>query len=93
MVADVIARRVRVFGRVQGVFFRQAAVNQARTLGIEGWVHNARDGSVEAHIKGNADAVEQMVQWMRHGPSQASVEDVTIEGVEPEEVIGFSVRL
>jgi len=90
---DVIARKVRVFGRVQGVFFRQAAVNQARALGVEGWVHNARDGSVEAHIKGDAAAVDQMVQWMRQGPSKARVEDVTVEQVEPEDVSGFSVRL
>jgi acylphosphatase len=88
-----IARKVRVYGRVQGVFFRQAAVNQARTLGVEGWVHNARDGSVEAHIKGEREAVEQMVQWMRQGPSQARVEDVTVEQVEPEDVSGFSVRV
>ena len=91
--ADVIARKVRVFGRVQGVFFRQAAVNQARTLGVDGWVHNARDGSVEAHIKGDTAAVEQMVQWMRRGPSNARVEDVTVENVEPEDVTGFSVRI
>jgi len=90
---DVIARKVRVFGRVQGVFFRQGAVNQARALGVDGWVHNARDGSVEAHIKGQAEAVEQMVRWMRRGPSQARVDDVTVEEVEPEDVTGFSVRL
>jgi len=90
---DVIARKVRVFGRVQGVFFRQGAVNQARALGVEGWAHNARDGSVEAHIKGQAEAVEQMVRWMRRGPSQARVDDVTVEEVEPEDVTGFSVRL
>ena len=90
---DVIARKVRVFGRVQGVFFRQAAVNQARTLGVGGWVRNAPDGSVEAHIKGDSAAVEQMVGWMRRGPSNAWVEDVTVEDVEPEDVTGFSVRL
>jgi len=90
---DVIARKVRVFGRVQGVFFRQGAVNQARSLGVDGWVHNARDGSVEAHIKGEPGAVEQMVQWMRQGPSQARVEDITVEQVEPEDVTGFSVRI
>jgi acylphosphatase len=87
-----VGRKVRVYGRVQGVFFRQAAVNQARTLGVEGWVHNERDGSVEAHIKGEQEAVEQMVQWMRHGPSQARIEDVTVEAVDPEDVAGFSVR-
>jgi acylphosphatase len=90
---DGIARKIRVFGRVQGVFFRQASVNQARTLGVGGWVRNTRDGSVEAHIQGDPDAVEKMVQWMRHGPSQARVENVAVEEVEPEDVSGFSVRV
>ena len=90
---DVISRKVRVFGRVQGVFFRQGAVNQARNLGVDGWVRNARDGSVEAYLKGDSGVVEQMIQWLRRGPSQARVEDVTVEEVEAEELTGFSVRI
>jgi acylphosphatase len=92
-VASGIARKVRVFGRVQGVFFRQGAVNQARTLGIVGWVRNAADGSVEAYLKGDEAAVEQMTGWMRHGPSHARVDDVAVEEAEPEDVSGFSVRI
>jgi acylphosphatase len=91
-VPDVIGRKVRIFGRVQGVFFRQWAVNQARALGISGWIRNAPDGSVEAHVAGNADAVATMIADMRTGPSQARVEDLTVEDVEPEDVQGFSVR-
>jgi acylphosphatase len=90
---DAIARRVRVFGRVQGVFFRQATINQARPLGVNGWVRNAPDGSVEAHVQGDSAAVEQVIAWMRHGPSQARVEDVTVEEAEPENLTGFAVRL
>jgi acylphosphatase len=88
-----IARKIRVFGRVQGVFFRQGAVNQARTLGVDGWVRNAADGTVEAYIKGEAAAVEQMIGWMRRGPSNARVEDVSIQQAELEELTGFSVRV
>ena len=91
--AAIIGRKVRVFGRVQGVFFRQWAVNQARALGVAGWVHNSADGSVEAHLKGDEAAVAQMIELLRRGPSQARVEDLTIEQVEPEDVDGFSVRL
>ena len=87
-----IARKVRVYGRVQGVFFRQWAVNQARTLGVSGWVRNAADGTVEAHLAGELAAVDAMIAAMRQGPSQARVEDLTVEAVEPEEVSGFSVR-
>ena len=87
-----IARKVRVFGRVQGVFFRQWAVNQARSLGIFGWVRNAPDGTVEAHLGGDEAAVAKMIAAMHQGPSQARVEDVSVENVEPEDVSGFSVR-
>jgi acylphosphatase len=92
-VAVQIGRKVRLFGRVQGVFFRQWTVNQARTLGVSGWVHNARDGSVEAHLAGDEPAVAQLIERMRSGPAGAHVEDITIEDAEPEAVEGFSVRL
>ena len=87
-----ISRKVRVYGRVQGVFFRQWAVNHARTLGISGWVRNAPDGTVEAHLSGDESAVARMIDAMRQGPSQARVEEVTVENIEPEDVNGFSVR-
>lgn len=92
MSAVTIARKVRIYGRVQGVFFRQWAVNQARTLGIAGWVRNCEDGTVEAHVIGQEDAVAKMIGAMHQGPSQARVEDLTVETVEAEEVSGFSVR-
>ena len=81
-----------MFGRVQGVFFRQWATNQARALGVSGWVRNAQDSSVEAHLIGDEGAVVQMIEAMRRGPSQALVEDLVVEVAEPEDVHGFSVR-
>jgi acylphosphatase len=87
-----IGRKVRVFGRVQGVFFRQWAVNQARALGVSGWVRNCPDATVEAHLVGDEESVSKMIEAMREGPSQARVEDITVESVEPEEASGFSVR-
>ena len=90
---DQVGRNVRLYGRVQGVFFRQWAINEARALGVNGWVHNASDGSVEAHLAGEAGAVAQMLERMRRGPQQARVEDLIAEEVEPQAVDGFSVRL
>jgi acylphosphatase len=87
-----IARIVKIFGRVQGVFFRQWTINQARALGVAGWVRNAADGTVEAHVQGDEAAVTTMIDGMRRGPSQARVEDLTVEIIEPEEIDGFSVR-
>ena len=87
-----VARKVRIYGRVQGVFFRQWTLNQARALGVAGWVRNAPDGTVEAQIYGDEEAVARMIAGMRQGPSQARVEDVAVEVIEPEEITGFSVR-
>ena len=87
-----VGRKVRVYGRVQGVFFRQWAVNLARSLGVSGWVRNAPDGTVEAHLAGEEEAVARMIEAMRRGPSQARVDDVAVETAEPEDVSGFSVK-
>ena len=91
--AEMVGRKVRLFGRVQGVFFRQWTVSQARSLGVSGWVHNAQDGSVEAHLEGEESAVAKLIERMQDGPAGARVDDLTVETVEPEAVEGFSVRL
>jgi acylphosphatase len=87
------ARKIRIYGRVQGVFFRQWTVNQAKALGVSGWVRNCPDGTVEAHLIGDEATLDKMIEALGRGPSQAQVEDVVVEDVEPEEVEGFSVRL
>ena len=91
--SEVVGRKVRLYGRVQGVFFRQWTVGRARTLAVNGWVRNARDGSVEAHLAGEEGAVAKLIEHLRKGPPQARVDDVTVEAVEPQTVEGFSVRL
>ena len=87
-----VARNIVVSGRVQGVFFRDSARREARRLGVTGWVRNRRDGAVEAHVEGDADAVGQLVRWCREGPSSADVEDLRVTEVEPEGFDGFEVR-
>ena len=91
MMANV-GRRIRVYGRVQGVFYRQWTINQARPLGVSGWVRNCSDGSVEAHLIGEEPAVTKLIEAMRQGPSQAHVEGLTVDPIEPEDLSGFSVR-
>jgi acylphosphatase len=92
-VAEPVGRKVRVFGRVQGVFYRQWTLKQARALGVTGWVHNANDGSVEAHLSGDNESVLAVIEQMRRGPPQARVDDLTVQEIEPEDFPGFSVRL
>lgn len=88
----MIAKRVRITGRVQGVFFRAWTSEEADRLGLGGWVRNCADGSVEAHIEGDAQAVEQLVTKLHQGPPDARVEHVECDDAEPEGGDGFAVR-
>lgn len=71
--------RLRIHGKVQGVAFRASMVQQARRLGLAGWVRNRRDGSVEALVVGEAAALEAILRWSRRGPPLAQVSHVAIE--------------
>ena len=90
--SETIARNVVVTGDVQGVFFRDCTRREARRLGVTGWVRNRRDGSVEAHVEGDPDAVAELVLWCRSGPRHATVEDLRVSAVEPEGHDSFAVR-
>ena len=87
-----VARRVRVHGRVQGVFFRDSTRAEARQRGVAGWVRNRSDGSVEAWFEGDEAAVAEMVRWCESGPAGASVERVEVDDGEPEGLGDFEVR-
>jgi acylphosphatase len=84
--------RVRILGRVQGVFFRAEAQQRAESLGIAGWIRNAEDGSVEAAFEGEEERVHSLVDWCRRGPRGAQVDDVEVEPEEPVGETGFRVR-
>ena len=86
------ARRVRVTGRVQGVFFRAWTQQQARELGVKGWVRNAEDGSVEAHLEGDEAAVKALIDKLHQGPPSAEVEDIEVDEALTERLSGFEVR-
>jgi acylphosphatase len=70
--------RLRIEGRVQGVFFRAAAAEQAGRLGVSGWVRNLPDGSVELAAEGNQKELEALIAWCRQGPSRANVASVRV---------------
>ncbi len=71
--SDTRCLRVRIEGRVQGVWFRAWTTEEATRLGLRGWVRNRRDGSVEALFCGPAAAVDRMVALCREGPPLARV--------------------
>ncbi|MBV7429834.1 MULTISPECIES: acylphosphatase [unclassified Acidovorax] len=89
-----VTRHLLIRGHVQGVGYRWSLVQAALQRGVQGWVRNRRDGSVEALATGPADAVQSLIDWARHGPPQARVDAVDVGTVaEPAEpVAGFVQR-
>lgn len=65
-----------VTGRVQGVFYRQSALQEAQRLNLCGWVMNLPDGSVELEVEGEEESVRELAAWARNGPPNARVEGV-----------------
>jgi len=76
--------QVAIRGEVHGVGYRAWVEDQALTYGLQGWVRNRADGSVEALLAGPADIVAQVVALCRRGPSSARVEAVTNEAADPD---------
>ncbi|OGD88183.1 hypothetical protein A2870_02530 [Candidatus Curtissbacteria bacterium RIFCSPHIGHO2_01_FULL_41_11] len=70
---------IRVFGSVQGVFFRRSAKEEADKLGVTGWVRNKADGSVEVLAVGEGDKLEDFLKWCKKGPPLAKVENVEVD--------------
>jgi acylphosphatase len=88
----VVRRRVRVTGRVQGVWFRESCREVAERLGLAGEVRNRADGSVEVIVEGPPQEVEALVEWCRSRPPAAEVTGVDVVEEEPEALGGFRVR-
>lgn len=84
--------RVIVYGRVQGVFFRDTTRREAETRGVAGWVRNRPDGTVEAVFEGDRNAVEAIVVFCHEGSQGASVERVDVSEEDPEGLTFFEVR-
>jgi len=88
---DVQAVRVVITGKVQDVWFRGWTEQQATRLGLDGWVRNLRDGTVEALFSGTAAAVASMLEACNEGPPAANVSSVARYAVQPPVADGFSV--
>jgi acylphosphatase len=81
-----------ISGRVQGVFFRDSMRGVAQQHGVAGWVRNLPDGRVEAVVEGPEAEVGQVLDWARHGPRRAVVDDVSMQAEPPGGLTGFIVR-
>jgi len=78
-----VRAHLTVRGRVQGVWYRGAMQEEARALGVAGWVANAPDGSVVAEVEGERQAVDALVAWAHHGPAGARVDRVDVDWRPP----------
>ena len=84
---------LKINGRVQGVYFRASTVEQARRLGVAGWVMNCRDSLVEVIAEGEREQLEKLVRWCHGGPPGAQVKEVRAEWeVSKEEFQGFFIK-
>ncbi|MBS0527450.1 MAG: acylphosphatase [Proteobacteria bacterium] len=78
----MLQARLTITGRVQGVGYRDWAIETGLSLGLTGWVRNRRDGAVEALIVGEEGAVGRMIEACRRGPSLARVEEIDVDPVD-----------
>ena len=86
------AARFFVSGIVQGVAFRAYTRAQANALSLRGYARNLSDGRVEVLAVGDADAIERLAEWLRHGPPAARVDGVEREALPDQGHVGFSTR-
>ncbi len=85
-----VAVTARIFGHVQGVWYRAWTVEQAEKRGLDGWVRNCSDGTVEALFSGPAKKVSEMVEVCHEGPPAANVTEIQVSPAEPPSQSGFS---
>ena len=86
-------KKYRVMGRVQGVGFRYFVWREAETLGIDGWVRNRADGTVEALARGTIDTLDRLKARLEEGPRWSRVMSVSVTDEPDEEVTdGFEIR-
>lgn len=86
------ARHYWISGKVQGVYFRASACEQAQSLGLTGWVRNLPDGRVEAIAAGKEQALDDFENWLWQGSERAEVEDIKVEPASPPDLDRFEQR-
>ncbi len=92
MAEELERRRLHITGRVQGVGFRFSTREEARRLGVRGWVRNLADGTVEAVIEAPKETLESMLAFCHRGPRYAEVDGVDAREEAPENLVGFEIR-
>ncbi len=84
--------RIRVIGKVQGVFYRASTRKKAHELGINGWVKNETDGSVLIAAEGEENQLKALIEWCKQGPAHARVIEVRFEQIKPQGFKEFRIE-
>ena len=84
--------KLRISGKVQGVFFRAGALEEAKELGVTGWIKNNPDGTVELHAEGPEAALEQFIEWCHDGPRGAQVKAIEATPESEQGFLSFDIR-
>ena len=92
MVKQIIRRSLRIYGRVQGVYYRAGTREKAIELGLSGIVFNMPDGSVYVEAQGVEDMVDALEEWCHEGPRMAVIERIESVDMQVREEQGFEIR-
>jgi len=84
---------LKIFGRVQGVYFRSSAQSKAHELGLSGWAKNLPDGTVETVAEGEEEMLKEYIRWSQKGPAAARVDKIEEKWEEPTgDFKGFKIK-
>jgi acylphosphatase len=86
------AVHLKIFGRVQGVFFRQRTKDKAIELGINGWVRNCEDGCVEGESEGEEKSLQEFIEWCHRGSEKSHVTKIDVSEVEQKNYSDFQIK-
>ena len=88
----IVHKNIRVNGKVQGVFYRASTADEAKSLGLNGFVLNEPNGSVCIEVEGEESIVNKLIEWARVGPSRAIVDGLQVTDGPIQGFKGFEIR-
>lgn len=92
MASSKVLYKIQVWGRVQGVGYRQACLKEARFRGLKGFVKNLSDGSVYVEVEGEKPQLDEMLNWCKIGTGYGYVEEVQLEISEAKNHSSFVIN-
>jgi acylphosphatase len=87
-----ILKKVKVSGKVQGVFFRVSTQRKAEELGVKGWVKNEKDGTVVIEAEAQQETLSTFIEWCNQGPQGARVDNVEVSDGEIKNYTSFEIK-